>query len=1093
MSRFDRKGAGPADGAPPSGRRQRLTLGNITWEALAQQANGLVRLHREGRHEELVRQARALLDADPEQGRLWHWLGVGHLGLGENAAGRDALARAAALLPQDAEVWEHLGAAHTRLKAYAAAEQCFARSLALNPQRATAWSNRARNLSLENRPGEALAAYGRAIELDPGLIVAVEGRAKLRHRLGQWQSALDELRALPAEARRSPELDKVEGALLAKLRRWKEAEEVARRALAALPDDEQAAMVLAELYAESRRGEQAVALLEDVLQRRPGSVLWNYLGCLSITLGDTQRALRAYRASLALADTPEARLGSAIALVPAALREEDAATVRERFVAALDSLPSAQAIRAAPGAWVQSILAVGFPFALAYLPGDNSAALRRLGEFVAQVAAAAAPPPAAAPARPRGGRIRLGIVTAHIHQHSVWNVLVKGVFQHLDRERFELLVYYTGTDQDADTAWARTRADGWRERIDHYRDWVAAIRGDAPDILYFPEIGMRPLALLLGATRLAPLQVASWGHPITSGLPHIDVFLSGELLEGPEADAHYRERLVRLPGVGVCSIAPEVAPRPPPPDWTDWPAARTTTRFVVCQMIAKLAPEDDPLYVRIARQVGDCRFWFFREGKYRLAFAAWEARLRAAFADAGLDPGRYLRFVDRLPRAAFLGALGEMDVFLDPPAFSGYTTAWQAARMGLPIVTREGPFLRQRLAAGLLRQIGVSETIAADEQAYVDIAARLARDPAARRQVAQRLRERCHLADERVEAVRALEREFMALLRRAPGAAAAPAGADLSPGRALGPLVVEVTRGGVVESRHRVTAVVVDARGGVVAAWGDAQLRTFPRSTLKPVQALALVEGGAAAAFGLGSEELALAAASHSGEPRHAERVAAWLARIGLEPQALECGGPSPLHHNCSGKHTGFLTLARHLGVAHAGYIDADHPVQRLVGAVIADMTGEAAAPWGIDGCGIPAFALPLTAVAQAMARMADPAELPPARAAAARAIVAAMAAHPELVGGEGRLCTHFMRRVPRIVVKDGAEGFYGAIVPERGWGVAVKAEDGAGRAAEVAVLTVLARLGLLLADEQQSLAQWLRPPVLNGAGRVVGEVRVAE
>lgn len=316
-------------------------------------------------------------------------------------------------------------------------------------------------------------------------------------------------------------------------------------------------------------------------------------------------------------------------------------------------------------------------------------------------------------------------------------------------------------------------------------------------------------------------------------------------------------------------------------------------------------------------------------------------------------------------------------------------------------------------------------------------------------------------------------------------------------------LSIEVTRGDSVESRHRGWAVATDAQGRVVAAWGDPERACFPRSALKPVQALPLVETGALAAFGLGAEELALAAASHSGEVIHTERVAAWLARLGLSSADLECGahapahaalsGPwTPLHNNCSGKHAGFLTVAVHLGQPTAGYIDRRHPVQQLVTAAIGDLTGVALADWGIDGCGIPTFVLPLTGLATAMARLAAPAALAAKRAEAARAIVAAMRAHPLLVAGSGRLCSLFMQRVPDIVLKGGAEGVYAAIIPARGWGVAVKIEDGAKRAAEVAILAVLRRLGVLSEADCAALAEHMEPAVRNVAGKVVGRVRVA-
>lgn len=330
---------------------------------------------------------------------------------------------------------------------------------------------------------------------------------------------------------------------------------------------------------------------------------------------------------------------------------------------------------------------------------------------------------------------------------------------------------------------------------------------------------------------------------------------------------------------------------------------------------------------------------------------------------------------------------------------------------------------------------------------------------------------------------------------------------------AANPVLVEVLRGDVVESRHRGAAVVADATGALVAAWGEVQRPTFPRSAVKPLQALPLIETGAADRFRLDDRHIALACASHAGQPEHVALVAHWLARLELSDADLECGAhwpsdaeaaralaregrqPCPLHNNCSGKHAGFLTAARHLGEPTAGYIGHDHPAQMRVAAALGEMTGAdmPSSTWAVDGCGIPTFALPLAALATGMARLADPARLGRTRAAAALRIRAAMAAHPRLVAGAGRACTAIMTAAPRVLVKGGAEGVYTAAVPERGLGVAVKIDDGAGRAAEVAIMAVLTALGAFDEHEAAALVERARPPVPNVAGKVVGEVRPAE
>ena len=328
------------------------------------------------------------------------------------------------------------------------------------------------------------------------------------------------------------------------------------------------------------------------------------------------------------------------------------------------------------------------------------------------------------------------------------------------------------------------------------------------------------------------------------------------------------------------------------------------------------------------------------------------------------------------------------------------------------------------------------------------------------------------------------------------------------------PVLVEVSRGLSVESRHRGAVAVSDASGSLLFSLGDVERPTFARSSVKALQALPLVESGAADRFGFGDAELALACASHAGEPEHVAAVAGALARLGLDETALECGahwplsdaaaralaasgaGPSALHNNCSGKHAGFLCVACAMEVPTAGYVEPAHPVQREAAAAIEAVTGEtlAAAPVGVDGCGIPTYALPLKAIARGFARFGTGDGLTPARAEAARRLMRAVWSAPLQVAGTGRFDTEAMQALgERVFVKIGAEGVHAAALPELGLGVAIKIDDGGGRASEAAMAAVLERL--LRPDG--AAAEWLagraRKTLRNVAGREVGEIRAAE
>jgi len=320
-------------------------------------------------------------------------------------------------------------------------------------------------------------------------------------------------------------------------------------------------------------------------------------------------------------------------------------------------------------------------------------------------------------------------------------------------------------------------------------------------------------------------------------------------------------------------------------------------------------------------------------------------------------------------------------------------------------------------------------------------------------------------------------------------------------------LLVEVWRGPFLESAHRGQAVVCDHKGQILASWGSPEKVILPRSSCKMIQALPLIESGAADRFGLKPEQLALACASHQGAEIHTKRVVAWLDELGLTDDDLRCGtqipndakardsltlqaqSPCQYHNNCSGKHTGFLTLAKYMN-AGPEYVDAAHPVQEAVKAVFEDLTETPDLGIGIDGCSAPNFATTVQGLALAMAKMAYGATGSDSRNIAAARLVGAMARYPELVAGETRACTDLMRAIGgAAVVKTGAEGVFAGILPGPGLGIAVKIEDGSTRAAECALTALLVRLGV--ADPAHPLVKnRLKPVQYNRAGLETGIIR---
>jgi len=317
------------------------------------------------------------------------------------------------------------------------------------------------------------------------------------------------------------------------------------------------------------------------------------------------------------------------------------------------------------------------------------------------------------------------------------------------------------------------------------------------------------------------------------------------------------------------------------------------------------------------------------------------------------------------------------------------------------------------------------------------------------------------------------------------------------------PVIAEVSRGGIVESRHTGAYAVADGTGRIVASAGHIDVPVFPRSAIKAFQCLPVIESGAADRFGFTDEEVALACASHSGEPEHVRAARAMLRKAGNSEDQYECGAHWPIdikaqhdlvreggealqvHNNCSGKHAGMLALSRQLDADPKNYADRAHPVQRAIARTIAALCDcdVDSAPCGIDGCSVPTWAIPLRNMALGFARLTSPDN------AAARRIVAAVRAHPFMVAGTGRFDTLLMRAVPRAFIKTGAEGVYCGSIPHAGLGIALKCDDGAGRAAEAAMASVLASLDIWTAEEKAKLAGFTRSELSNWRKLHVGDV----
>jgi len=758
-----------------------------------------LRHHQTGRLEEAERLYRQILQADPNHADALHFLGVIAHQRGRN---EDALELLNAAIAHNGRVASFHNNRGNVLKALGRMDEALAsyrRALTLKPDHAEAHAHVGSVLQAQGQHDAAVAAYRQALSLKPGsaethnnLGNTLQAQGKLGEAVAAYACALA-LKPGYAEAHGNL------GNVLKAQGRLEDAVASYRHSLALKPDYAQAHNNLGIVLLEQESLEEAIASFGRALALKPDYVEAQiHLGHALKEQGQPEEAQAAYRRALVLnPDDADARLGLAIAAIPLMPRtvEESTAAI-DAFSRSLEELTAWS--RAHRGMLGRSV-GRNQPFYLTYRPRDVSGVLARYGDLMSTEAAdywqgsgGASPAPrleagAARPgtgtpvtahpgaqaeaARPAAGqphtshRIRMVIVSGQVRRHPAWDVILRGIVAHLDRRQFETILYHTSAIVDEETRRAVTHVDRFVQGPRSIRGWLEEIARDRPQILFYPEVGMDPATCSLAAMRLAPLQVASWGHPTTTGLPTIDLFLSGELLEGPAAERHYRERLVRLPGTGVVTEMTALQAQP----WEGPPRTPGVVRFALCQQPIKFDPADDALWVRIARGAGPAEFWLASPHKLRWATNRLRERLAGAFQAAGLD-SRSVQVMPWLPRERFMGFLDDMDIYLDCPAFSGYTTAWQAVHRGLPIVTLEGEFLRQRLAAGLLRQIGLPEGIVQSPEHYLETAlrwsqeARDARAWAARRET---LRSVAGKADGNRLAVSALQQVLTQALRGA--------------------------------------------------------------------------------------------------------------------------------------------------------------------------------------------------------------------------------------------------------------------------------------------------------------------------------------
>ena len=606
-----------------------------------------------------------------------------------------------------------------------------ARALEQRPNDPGALYNLAMALAEQHRHQEAIAHFDRALALRPD-------------HAPSWFSRGD---ALQIEARLPEAIASYE------------------RALALQPGMTGALSNLGMALLAAGQAAHALTLFQQALERGGDAVTVRVnIGRALQELGRTAEACDSYAAACAAdPDAAQPRWLWAMATLPdVATGTAEVAASRAAFAAALDQLG---AWYAADSTGKRDRLELAWPFYLAYQDRNNRALMAKFGSLRAalldQWRQGQSLP---APASRTTGKIRVGIVSAHLHSHSVWHAITRGWFAHLDPARFALHGFHLGRKSDAETEFARAHAASFTLGERPLRAWVHAIQATEPDVLIYPGLGMDNLSANLASLRLAPVQLTCWGHPETTGLPTIDGYLSADAFEPEGAEAAYTETLIRLPGLGVAFTPQPITPVPPDLAGLGIDPSRP---ILLCPGAPfKYAPEHDANLAAIAARIGNGQMIFFHTKTNAPLSARLEQRLTASFAALGLDFAAHAKFIPHQSMQNFHGLMQRADLLLDTPGFSGFNTAMQAIGNGIPVVAYEAQFMRGRLASGVMRALGLPELVATTPDEYIAVAARLAADTGYRHDLRARITRTAGTLYDNVAAVRALEMQIAALVEK---------------------------------------------------------------------------------------------------------------------------------------------------------------------------------------------------------------------------------------------------------------------------------------------------------------------------------------
>lgn len=718
-----------------------------------------VELHLAGRLADAARIYEQIIATSPGDFEATHLLGVIALQESDYSRARHLITTALATNPQSSVALNNLGNVFLHLGQPETALTHIERAIELDADSVEALFNLAATLRALGRPTEAVGPLKKAHSLAPtsAAICEMLGASLLDSRDVKGAIAIFEagVRAEPDNAGLWTSL-----ALASKwAHEYSRAQECAEKAVWIDPQSCNAHAVLAAIYYELAQIESALAAYQAAIEL-PGAtakLLVEYANVL-LTVGLNERAMSLlYRAIEADPDNAVARWKLSMANLKAIYGSEaEVRECRHAFAISLKELTTWHARKTAPTAY--SAVATDQPFFLAYQAVNNKELLSQYGQVCCEWMSSQQPEPRTFGKRAGAAKARIGIVSAHIRDHSVWNAITKGWLEHLNPAKFDVTLFQLDASSDEETVRAKALASHIEAGPRDLAGWIKAIQSADVDVLIYPEIGMDPLTTQLASLRLAPVQISAWGHPETTGLPTIDLYLSAEAFEPDGAQENYREQLIKLPNLGVY-----VEPLTPPAARINLQSLglRADMTLLLCAGTPfKYMPASDKIWVAIAKGIppkSNARMVFFRSSRTSMS-SMLEVRLRSAFESADLNFDAHVCVIPTLDRKRFFGLMQKSAVMLDTLGFSGFNTALQGIECGLPVLAREGNFMRSRLASAIMRRMDLSELVARDDGEFVQKAIQLAGDASLRKELRQKIVDRRAVLFQDIEPVKALEK-----------------------------------------------------------------------------------------------------------------------------------------------------------------------------------------------------------------------------------------------------------------------------------------------------------------------------------------------